>query len=109
MLGGPGGSGRAGAGDCGSRGTRGIGSLLRGGGTWHRSQAGERIGREAEDTPHMLRGIRDPLTDRDERAGPAQPRRDGRAQQHDRRIPQSPHITGVGDQDQETPRVSDIA
>jgi len=66
------------------------------------------IGREAEDILRILRGIRDPLADRDERAGPGQHRRGGRAQQRDRRIPQSPHIAGIGDQGQETPQVSDI-
>jgi hypothetical protein len=72
-------------------------------------QTGEWIGREAKDTQRILRGIRDPLADRDERAGPGQHRRDGRAKQRDRQIPQSPHITGISDQDQETPQVSDIA
>lgn len=78
-------------------------------GVRHRPQAGKRIGSEAEDTQHMLRGIRDPLADRDERASPGQHRRDGCAQQRDGRIPQSSHIAGICNQDQETPQVSDIA
>ncbi|MGH1554319.1 hypothetical protein ACRAWF_27440 [Streptomyces sp. L7] len=43
------------------------------------------------------------------RAGPGQHRRDGRAQQREGWIPQSSRISGIGDQDQETPQVSDIA
>ncbi|XUL85534.1 hypothetical protein ACQ86D_01610 [Streptomyces galilaeus] len=38
-----------------------------------------------------------------------QHRRDGRAQQREGRIPQSSRISGIGDQDQETPQVSDFA
>jgi hypothetical protein len=75
----------------------------------HRPQTGKRIGSEAEDAQHMLRGIRDPLADRDERASPGRYRRDGCAQQREGRIPQSSRIAGIGDQDQETPQVSDIA
>ncbi|WLQ39149.1 hypothetical protein P8A22_03360 [Streptomyces laculatispora] len=68
-----------------------------------------RIGSEATDAPHMLRGIRDALADRYERAGPGQHRRDGRAQQRGDRIPQPSRIVGIGDPDQEKPQVSDIA
>jgi hypothetical protein len=75
----------------------------------HRPQAGEWIGSEAEDAQHMLRGIGDPLADRDERASPGQHRRDGCAQQREGRIPQSSRIARIGDQDQETPQVSNIA
>ncbi|MEY9988485.1 hypothetical protein ABIE67_000517 [Streptomyces sp. V4I8] len=75
----------------------------------HGPQAGKRIGSETEDAQHMLRGIRDPLADRDERAGPGQHRRGGCAQQCEGGIPQTSRIAGVGDQGQETPQVSGIA
>jgi hypothetical protein len=78
-------------------------------GVRHRPQTGEWIGGEAEDAQHMLRGIRDPVADRDEGASPGQHRRRGCAQQREGRIPQSSRIAGIGDQDQETPQVSNIA
>jgi hypothetical protein len=64
--------------------------------------------RRSRGTQRVLRDIPDPLADRDERAGPGQHRRGCRAQQRDHRIPRSPHIAGIGDQDQETPQVSDV-
>lgn len=73
-------------------------------GVRHRPQTGKRIGSEATDAQHMMRGIRHPLADCDERVGPGQHRRDGRAQQRGGRIPQPSRIAGIGDPDQERRR-----
>ncbi|WLQ35590.1 hypothetical protein P8A18_20190 [Streptomyces castrisilvae] len=79
-----------------------------GDGVRHRPRARERVVAEAEDVQHRLRGIRDPFADRDERPGPGQHRRDGRAQQREGRISPPSRIAGIGDMDQESAQVSDV-
>lgn len=73
-----------------------------------RPDAGERVGREAEDPQDGLRGVRYPFTDRDEGAGAGQDCGGGRTKQREHGIPPSPHAAWIGHPDQKATQVGGI-